>query len=236
MKASSILAGLSAYAFTVLSQAKANRVVAGNAPSPTYTLYKTSALGAASLDGSPTAFYFMPSATGSDDWMFYTQGGGWCTSVEGCYNRTLTILGSSTQLPDTMTDRGGLLSSDCAVSPLCNYNKVFAVYTDGASFSGMRKDPLPVPNHNTTLMFRGRANLDSIVHAVKRNVMGAKVTFATARNVIYTGCSAGGLAVYAHADYLSTLLAPRTGTYAAIPMSVRVNCNGGAVWGGGQIG
>ena len=232
MKASSLLAGLSACAFFVLSQASAPGAVAG----PTYKLYKTSALGAASLDGSPAAFYFMPSQTDSDDWAFYLQGGGWCTSVEGCYNRTLTILGSSTQLSATASDIGGVMSSDCTVSPLCNYNKVFAVYTDGASFSGMLQDPLPVPDHNTTLMFRGRANLDAIVDAVKRNVMGAKVTFATARNVIYTGCSAGGLAVYAHADYLSTLLAPRTGTYAAIPMSVRVNCNGGAVWGGGQIG
>ena len=188
---------------------------------PTYKLYKTSALGAASLDGSPAAFYFMPSQTDSDDWLLYTQGGGWCTSVESCYGRSLDVLGSSTKLPATLNDVGGVMSSDCTVSPLCNYNKVYAVYTDGASFSGMLQDPLPVPGQNVSLMFRGRANLDSIVDAVKRNVMGAKVTFATARNVIYTGCSAGGLAVYAHADYLSTLLAPRTGTYAAIPISVR---------------
>jgi hypothetical protein len=47
------------------------------------------------------------------------------------------------------TDDQGLVN-DC--------NCIYMPYGDGASFSGYRKDPWPVPGTNKTLMFRGKLN------------------------------------------------------------------------------
>lgn len=115
---------------------------------------------------------------------------------------------------------GGLLSSNCSVSPLCDYNKIWIVYTDGNSFSGLADAPVPVPNTTDVLWFRGRANLDATLDAVARNVMGAPSPFANARHIVETGCSAGGLATYLHADYLhEKLTGAYTGTFASMPIS-----------------
>ena len=116
---------------------------------------------------------------------------------------------------------GGLLSSDCAVSPLCNYNVVWLAYLDGNSFSGMLEGPA---NYTTPsgavaqLWFRGRRIIDAVVDAVSRNVMGASRLLKDAVNVVETGCSAGGLATYLHADYISSLV-PRSGAYYSLPIS-----------------
>ena len=116
---------------------------------------------------------------------------------------------------------GGLLSSDCAVSPLCNYNVVWLAYLDGNSFSGMLEGPA---NYTTPsgavsqLWFRGRHIIDAVVDAVSRNVMGASHLLKDAVNVVETGCSAGGLATYLHADYISSLV-PRSGAYYSLPIS-----------------
>ena len=52
------------------------------------------------------------------------QGGGWCYSADDCFGRSKTALGSSSIIPSTVS-LGGLLSSNCADSPLCNYNMVY---------------------------------------------------------------------------------------------------------------
>ena len=90
---------------------------------------------------------------------------------------------------------GGLLSDDCTVSPLCNYNVVWLAYLDGNSFSGMLDGPA---NYTTPqgksvpLYFRGRFNIDAVVDAVSRNVMNATRLLKNAVNLVETGCSAGG--------------------------------------------
>ena len=56
------------------------------------------------------------------------QGGGWCYSLADCYGRSKTSLGSSSNIPATV-NLGGLLSSTCADSPLCNYNMVRLRFT-----------------------------------------------------------------------------------------------------------
>jgi len=116
---------------------------------------------------------------------------------------------------------GGLLSNDCTVSPLCNHNKVWLAYTDGNSFSGAAAAPVPVPNSTDLLWFRGRANIDAVLDAVARNVHGAKVNmWKDARHVVETGCSAGGLATYLHANYLADKLAGQfSGVFLAMPIS-----------------
>jgi hypothetical protein len=118
---------------------------------------------------------------------------------------------------------GGLVSNDCTISPLCNYNKVWMVYTDGNSFSGLREGPAPYVLANGTsvdLWFRGRANLDAVLDAVSRNVMGSKNLFRDAHHVVETGCSAGGLATFLHANYLyDKLQGAYSGQFLSMPIS-----------------
>ena len=173
---------------------------------------------AVALDGSPAAFYWHEGA--SDNWAFYFEGGGWCYSLADCYGRSQGNLGSSKNRPATGS-MGGLLSDDCSVSPLCNYNIVWLAYLDGNSFSGMLQDPVNFTTPagaSAPLYFRGRYNIDAIIDAVSKNVMGAAHLLKDAVNVVETGCSAGGLATYLHADYVSSLV-PRSGAYYSLPIS-----------------
>ena len=116
---------------------------------------------------------------------------------------------------------GGLLSDDCTVSPLCSYNVVWLAYVDGNSFSGMLEGPV---NYTTPsgavapLWFRGRYNIDAVVDAVSRNVMNSTRLLKNAVNLVETGCSAGGLATYLHADYVKDLI-PHSGAYYSLPIS-----------------
>ncbi len=68
------------------------------------------------------------------------------------------------------------------------------------------------------LYFRGRAIIDAVVDAVSRNVMGSTRLLKNAVNLVETGCSAGGLATYLHADYVKALI-PHSGAYYSLPIS-----------------
>ena len=72
---------------------------------------------------------------------------------------------------------------------------------DGSSFTGTR------PGSFNGLRYRGRANLDAVLdHLIEHEGLGA------ASDVIVTGGSAGGLAVYLNADHIASRLpkVPRT--------------------------
>lgn len=91
----------------------------------------------------------------------------------------------------------------------------------------MRDQPLVF--NNMSLYFRGRYNIDAVMTAVQNNVMNATVPYSKAFDVVLTGCSAGGLATYLHADYVAGLLPAnrppppggpnRIGRYNVIPIS-----------------
>lgn len=180
------------------------------------------------LDGSPVGFYWSPGqGLQAYNWMIYFQGGGWCYDDYDCLGRSKTTLGSSKTWSPT-GNIGGLLSNDCKVNPrFCNYSMVWMPYCDGNSFSGMRDEPLMV--NGTALYFRGRRNIDAIMAALAANVQKAVVPWSSAFDVVLTGCSAGGLATYMHADYVGGMLAPnrpsppggpaRVGNYHVIPIS-----------------
>ena len=54
------------------------------------------ALSPACLDGSPYGFYYVPASDpSSTSWTINIQGGGRCYDGAGCYDRSLTRLGSS---------------------------------------------------------------------------------------------------------------------------------------------
>lgn len=77
------------------------------------------------------------------------------------------------------------------------YTMIFAHYCDGSSFSSYRPDPIKLPSGDDMWM-RGKANLDAILDELSA-VHGLDV----AEEVILSGGSAGGLAVYYHLDYVA---------------------------------
>lgn len=101
-----------------------------------------------------------------------------------------------------------MLKADCAVNPTwCNHTVVFAAYCDGASFSGDRSEPVDVDG--TTVYFRGFRILRAIVDAMLRpkGPGGGLQSLSHASSLLLTGSSAGGLAVYLHADYITDAVA-----------------------------
>lgn len=71
-------------------------------------------------------------------------------------------------------------------------------YGDGASFTGYRADPWPVPgNASASLYFRGIRNLDATLDA-----LFATYGMDQAELVILTGGSAGGLSTFLHLDHV----------------------------------
>jgi acetyl esterase/lipase len=56
------------------------------------------------IDGTPPAYYYRKGhGTGSDKWLVYFEGGGWCYNLTQCAYRAQTDLGSSSKYPDCIT-------------------------------------------------------------------------------------------------------------------------------------
>lgn len=177
------------------------------------TLVKNAnATGAFCLDGTPPGYYWRASKGGaaSNNWVINIFGGGWCYNEKECYERSKTQLGSSTLWPAS-SEGGAELSGDPSVNPVFHdWNAVHVFYCDGASFSGNREEPLVV--ENTKLYMRGHRVLDAILED-----LGEK-GLHNAKQVLLTGCSAGGLSTFLHADYVASRL-PRNAHYKAMPKS-----------------
>jgi len=82
--------------------------------------------GAVCLDGTPSAYYFLPgTGTGARKWYIHHEGGGWCSSFGDCYGRSLGALGSSKDYASTLNFGGGYFSDDPKVNPqMYNWNIV----------------------------------------------------------------------------------------------------------------
>jgi hypothetical protein len=159
------------------------------------------------LDGSAGMYYFRPGwGDGLRKFHFHQMGGGFCTSVEDCYHRAKDCergLGSSKCWPSTYnltSDGGPYFSPNQTANPLLyNWNRVYMVYCDGAYFSGA---------NNTETLFNGTALYFKGAHVLKATVadVAAKHGLVDATDVIIGGCSAGGIATYAHLDQFASLV------------------------------
>jgi O-palmitoleoyl-L-serine hydrolase len=150
------------------------------------------------LDGTPGGYYLRPGS--QSQWMIEMEGGGWCYDPASCKDRAAGAIGSSKNWPPRgcpSMDGGskGMLSNNCTVSRFCNWTAVHANYCDGGSFAGHVDAPLNVSG--TQLWFRGRDILDATIDAL------LAAGLASADELIFKGCSAGGLAVLLHADYVA---------------------------------
>eukprot|EP00041_Stephanoeca_diplocostata_P023702 m.587946 g.587946 ORF g.587946 m.587946 type:complete len:321 (+) comp22359_c1_seq8:213-1175(+) len=163
--------------------------------------------GAVCLDGSPGAFYFRPATdpTHQNDWLFHFKGAGWCYDEQDCFGRSNMQFGSSTTWANTTGGwNGGILGPGDTVFGA--FNKVVFLYCDGASFTGNRTDPVIV--NGKPLYFRGLRIRNAILATLVRDH-----GLGSARDVLLTGCSSGGLAAYMHSDNMRDTmqqLAPKT--------------------------
>ena len=155
----------------------------------------------ACLDGSEYGVYFRPN-TSSTKWTVFLEGGGWCYNEEQCHSR------ASVSSPDATAGQGSSKhwgpTSGCgcmnvkddgsgAIDDTCNC--LFLPYGDGASFSGFRPEPWPVPGKpGQTLTFRGIKNLDAGIDFAVKNGLEKATDF------VLSGGSAGGLSTFLHAD------------------------------------
>ena len=168
----------------------------------------------AALDGSPFGLYFSPSTSGSTKWTISINGGGWCYDEQDCYSRSKGDLGTSKVLAkedwclcSNVNDAGTDYEHDC--------NCIRLPYLDGASFSGFRGAPWPVPGTNESLYFRGIKNFDAAVE------FGLKNGMAKATQFVLSGGSAGGLSTFLHVDRVALRLkeaAPTCTTIRAAPI------------------
>lgn len=158
------------------------------------------------LDGSRARYYVRHGAA-KDKWYVHQEGGGFCTSLEDCVARSKTSLGST--LPTAsdpwgptlnLTEQQPVFTTDATKSPLLHdWNHVFLAYCDGAYFAGDNASRTLVGD--TELFFRGRRVLDGALEHLAEGGMAA------ATDIILGGCSAGGIATFAHLDYAAAKLA-----------------------------
>ena len=167
------------------------------------------------LDGTSAGFYYRRGRP--DRWVLFFEGGGWCYTPAQCHHRAeYDRIGSSKNWAQTMQPpHFGPLSLSSEINPdFHNYSHVLIKYCDGASFAGDAE----LHTHGTTLHFRGRRILDATLSALQRPEYGLGASVDT--HVLLTGCSAGGLAVFLHADRVREALPQATVTkFKAAPGS-----------------
>ena len=175
------------------------------------------AQGAVCLDGSPAAMYVRRGAE-RHRFHIHFEGGGWCfhdppglPEDVGCAYRAYSpvpiesstpprYLGSSAMLAANYSDgpprglSGGFFSPVAADNPLLhNYTLVFLHYCDGASFSGDAAAAAQSPEG--PVYYRGKRILDAMLGRLFAAGMAGGAT-----DIVVSGSSAGGLAVYLHLD------------------------------------
>lgn len=151
------------------------------------------------LDGSPGGF-FIHQGNQPQNFLVFLNGGGMCGSdtfsktLESCYDRSKTILGSSRIWPDTLNP-GGYLSTDPKVSQFAEWTKIVVGYCDGALFQGHVDKP--VMYKGTNLYFRG-------AHMIRSHFEYLNITYGLylADNIVFTGISAGAVGNFLWNNYL----------------------------------
>ncbi|KAF7040846.1 hypothetical protein CFC21_050720 [Triticum aestivum] len=163
--------------------------------------------GAVCLDGTPPGYHLQRgSGDGSGSWLVHLEGGGWCSTVKDCSGRRMSVLGSSNFMKPLQFTGHGIFDSDEIYNPdFYNWNKVYVRYCDGASFAG---DAEGQAQDGTTVYFRGLRIYEAVIGELMEKGL------ANATQVLFTGCSAGGLATILHCDDFS----------ARFPQQVSVKC------------
>ena len=176
-----------------------------NTPMTLYKLDKAAKAGAVCLDGSPPAYYHRPGIGPNErSWIIHFNGGAWCFDANACIERSHGSLGSTKKLPKSPPIIQGINSPNPTVNPdFYDWNLVWVVYCDGASFTGNREKPIISKSSGQTIYLRGKRVLNAIINDLLYNR-----DFKSAESVILTGSSAGSMAAIFQADYIASKFAP----------------------------
>jgi hypothetical protein len=172
---------------------------------PNYVVSGAAAAGAVYPNGQP-ANYFL-NHTGSSGWVIHLSGGGWR------FLKNTSNLHAAITPPPLLSDGlhvgadghcygkcDGILSDDATINPLFHsYNKVW-VPISGTSFTGDNTADTPYP-------IRGKRIQEAVIADLQ-----TKFGMSAASDVILTGGSSGGLAVYLTCDRVAALIAARNRT------------------------
>jgi O-palmitoleoyl-L-serine hydrolase len=156
------------------------------------------------IDGSPPAIYIHQGSEPSNFIIFF-NGGGFCSgatleqTLENCYQRSKTDLGSSKNYTDELIINGGYLSTDPEKSKFATWTKVLIMYCDGSMHQGSNSNSIKYKD--TEFFFRGADNTRAHFKYLLQNH-----NFAAATNVVLTGSSAGGIATALWINYVRSLL------------------------------
>ncbi|KAL1546342.1 [Wnt protein] O-palmitoleoyl-L-serine hydrolase [Salvia divinorum] len=144
------------------------------------------------LDGSLPGYHLKRGfGSGSNSWLIYIEGGGWCNNIPSCSARKETRYGSSTYM-DKRDQFFGILSRHQVQNPdFFNWNKVKVRYCEGSSFTSR---PDTEFQNGTELFFRGQLIWDTLMDEL------LTIGMSESRQALLIGCSAGGLAALIHCD------------------------------------
>ena len=170
--------------------------------------------GAKCLNGELPQYYIRRNAS-STGWVLFLEGGGWCfgpdanSTIASCARRAgfkpASDAASHVRAAAPVDDYGGILGASAEINPdFYTWNAVFMHYCDGASFGGLRSNPIDVKTREgapAKMYMRGRANFDALIRTLLEDEGMSKAT-----EVILSGGSAGGLATFYNLDHLATLL------------------------------
>lgn len=173
--------------------------------------------GALCLDGSPAGYYIRQGRGSSRKfWILHLQGGAWCSTQEECYKRSFTDLGSSLKAPVSASFEGFMSSDDMINPDFHDWNMVRFLYCDGGSFLGNRSQAIKYKSRK--IYFRGAAIFDGII-----DFLLTQADLGSAKKVILSGSSAGGLAALIHADHLHKRLQKIKSVHAVLDAMLFVN-------------
>lgn len=138
--------------------------------------------------------------------MIHFEGGGWPYDIDQAFLRSKTDLGSSKKYPRCMksSNMKFTLSNQQARNPMMfDWNIVYVKYCDGGSYAG----DATVNYKGKPLYFKGKAIREALIRQLLINE-----GMQTASDVVISGCSAGGLAIYFGIDAMSAIINQVNGT------------------------
>ncbi|XP_019163135.1 PREDICTED: pectin acetylesterase 8-like [Ipomoea nil] len=153
--------------------------------------------GAVCTDGSAPGYYYDKGhGEGVANWVIFLEGGGWCLDAQNCKNRVMGNLWSSKYM-FLVHELGNLLSENPNENlDFYNWNRVYVAYCDGSSYTSDANEV----DRATNLTYRGAKVFYALMEDFKAKGMGM------AKNAIFSGNSAGGVAMILHCDHFRALL------------------------------
>ncbi len=156
-------------------------------------------------DGSPAIYYFRPAtdASASTKWIVFLQGGGSCSSVDGCEERRVSDreLTTSVGEPETRVV-DGIFSPDAVNNPdFYDWNQVVLHYCSSDGWVGDDE----VSGTSMNWQFHGYNIVGAVIDDLK-NETETSTNLSQATEVIFGGSSAGAAGAEQNLDRVASLL------------------------------